>query len=166
MARARLSRRRNPEPDELPYDEWIPTHGVMFHEDGAVSLMSEGVSNPGERYVVEATGHGPESPYYGFRVIDAETDRIVDEYHSRHEAQSAAERYNAQPNRGRRNPQGEFLGAMKGWEYWRFGDEVYRNREDDRAYMLPEGIPANARWAFPFWAWERESSRNYGRRRA
>lgn len=33
-------RRRNPE-DELPYEQWIPAHAVMFGEDGSVSLMTE-----------------------------------------------------------------------------------------------------------------------------
>jgi len=32
------------------------------------------------------------------------------------------------------------------WEYWLVNGEVYRNLVADRAYMLPEGIPANTRW--------------------
>lgn len=36
----RRRRRRNPL-GELPYDEWIPTHAVMFNDDGSISLMAE-----------------------------------------------------------------------------------------------------------------------------
>jgi hypothetical protein len=32
------------------------------------------------------------------------------------------------------------------WEYWFLGSEVYRVAVGNRAYILPEGIPANARW--------------------
>ena len=55
-----MRRRRNNSADELPYDEWIPTHAVRFNEDGTVSLMGEGgdtVSNPsGERPVIHIYG--------------------------------------------------------------------------------------------------------------
>ena len=48
-----MRRRINPDDDQLPYEEWIPTEAVMFHEDGTVSLeMAEpdvSVSNRGRR---------------------------------------------------------------------------------------------------------------------
>jgi len=45
--RARLTRRRNQ--SELPYDEWIPAHAVLFHSDGRVSLVTEQRRNPSRR---------------------------------------------------------------------------------------------------------------------
>ena len=50
---------------------------------------------------------------------------------------------------GQSNPvagRGKLLGVADGWEYWKFGGDVFRNRAGDRGYMLPEGIPATARW--------------------
>ena len=52
------SRRRNQEQyreEELPYDEWVPTHAVMFNSDGTVSIMTESSyeglqHNPGKEY--------------------------------------------------------------------------------------------------------------------
>jgi hypothetical protein len=38
--RVRLTR-RNPSYDELPYDEWIPAHAIMFNDDGTISVMTE-----------------------------------------------------------------------------------------------------------------------------
>ena len=38
------------------------------------------------------------------------------------------------------------MAAIGVWEYWLVNGQVYRNLVADRAYMLPEGIPANARW--------------------
>jgi hypothetical protein len=39
--RVRLTRRPNPSHDELPYDEWIPAHAIMFNDDGTISVMKE-----------------------------------------------------------------------------------------------------------------------------
>jgi hypothetical protein len=53
-----MARRRNPE-SQLPYEEWIPCHAVMFHGDGTVDVMteeSESLSNPGERPVINIYG--------------------------------------------------------------------------------------------------------------
>ena len=38
--------------------------------------------------------------------------------------------------------------VIDGWEYWLLAgtDDVFRVRFGNRGYMLPEGIPANARW--------------------
>jgi hypothetical protein len=43
----KMKLRRNPEhSDELPYDQWIPTHAVRFNDDGTTSLMTEKHANP------------------------------------------------------------------------------------------------------------------------
>ena len=48
MAGARIiSRRRNPihHGQELPYDEWVPSHAVKFNSDGTVDVMTEAQHN-------------------------------------------------------------------------------------------------------------------------
>ncbi len=40
----------------------------------------------------------------------------------------------------------QLLAVKDGWEYWQYCGDVFRVREGNRGWMLPEGIPANARW--------------------
>lgn len=112
-------RRRNP--DELPYDEWIPAHAVMFGDDGSVSLMTEpSLSNPpGDAllYSISDQELGLESIVYempdgryrvAFRDMDA--DQVFEtRIYSTPEAarKGAIEFAHARPyesNRGRANP--------------------------------------------------------------
>ncbi len=41
------------------------------------------------------------------------------------------------------------LATIDGWEYWLLNEDVYRVRQGNRGYMLPEGVPANVRWEMP-----------------
>ena len=50
-----MRRRNDP---EIPFETWIPAHAVLFHDDGAVSLMTEALqenpgNNPEPRYWVQ-----------------------------------------------------------------------------------------------------------------
>jgi hypothetical protein len=38
------------------------------------------------------------------------------------------------------------IAVRDGWEYWQFAGDVFRVQVGNRGYILPEGIPANARW--------------------
>lgn len=48
-------RRRNPA-NELPYNEWIPAHAVMFKDDGSVEVMTEGPAHNRGRRANEKPG--------------------------------------------------------------------------------------------------------------
>ena len=61
-------RRRNPE-DELPYDEWLPTHAVKFNSDGTVSLMEEAgaIPNVAAGFIDEEVEFGPPGHFHPIR---------------------------------------------------------------------------------------------------
>ncbi len=40
----------------------------------------------------------------------------------------------------------QLIAVKDGWEYWQFGTDVFRVAVGNRGYILPEGLPANARW--------------------
>jgi hypothetical protein len=40
----------------------------------------------------------------------------------------------------------QLIATRGGWEYWQLGSDVFRVAVGNRGYILPEGIPANARW--------------------
>lgn len=40
----------------------------------------------------------------------------------------------------------QLIAIRDGWEYWQFGVNVFSVAVGNRGYILPEGIPANARW--------------------
>jgi hypothetical protein len=49
----------------------------------------------------------------------------------------------------------EPIAVLNGWEYWLAGEEVYRNQVGNRSYLMPCGVPANARWECSLWHFNR-----------
>lgn len=69
MAGARvIGRRRNPihHGQELPYDEWVPSHAVKFNSDGTVDVMTEAHHNRG-LHNIAAGFHDEEGIFHPIR---------------------------------------------------------------------------------------------------
>lgn len=72
-----IARRRNPlhHGHELPYDEWVPAHAVMFNSDGTVDVMTESEHEP--RRNIMAGFHDEEGIFHPIRAsADYDSSRV------------------------------------------------------------------------------------------